>query len=49
MEVRPDMRPGERHSNDEMIRLEQAWDISRHEQLRAAYDWLHDDRSAAAS
>jgi|tagenome__1003787_1003787.scaffolds.fasta_scaffold19908644_2 hypothetical protein len=42
------MRPGEGHSNDEMIRLDQAWEIPRDEQLRAASDWLHDDRSAVA-
>ena len=32
-----------------MIRLNQAWEILRDEQSRAAYDWLHDDRSAVAS
>jgi hypothetical protein len=43
--VHPDLQPESSHANDEMIRLNQAWEILRDEQMRAAYDWLEANRA----
>ena len=41
--VHPDLNP-DGDGNDRMLRLNQAWEILRDEQMRAAYDWLEANR-----
>jgi hypothetical protein len=45
-EVHPDIRPGDPSAGGEMIRLNQAWEVLRDDQMRAAYDWLEANRDS---
>jgi hypothetical protein len=47
--VHPDLRPSDRNANDEMIRLNRAWEILGDPQMRAAYDWLEANRTRVAA
>jgi hypothetical protein len=45
--VHPDLRVGATSATDEMIRLNQAWEILRDPATRQAYDWLDANLAAA--
>ena len=41
-QVHPDLQNGSADASEEMIRLNNAWEILRSERIRAAYDWLQE-------
>lgn len=43
-DAHPDLREATSDATDEMVRLNRAWEILRDPQMRAAYDWLQDQR-----
>jgi hypothetical protein len=43
-EIHPDLQTDSTTATDDMIRLNNAWEILRSEQMRAAYDWLQTER-----
>lgn len=44
----PDVRPGDTSGSETMVRLNLAWEIIRDANLRAAYDWLSEQRAHTA-
>jgi hypothetical protein len=43
-QVHPDLQHGSAAASEEMIRLNNAWEILRSDRMRAAYDWLEKER-----
>jgi DnaJ domain len=43
-EIHPDLQTDSTTATDDMIRLNNAWEILRSERMRAAYDWLQTER-----
>jgi hypothetical protein len=48
-QVHPDVQTASPEATEEMIRLNNAWEILRSESMRAAYDWLEEAREAVAA
>jgi len=44
-QVHPDLREASADASEEMIRLNGAWEILRSDRMRAAYDWLEEQRA----
>ena len=44
-EAHPDLREANREATEQMMRLNQAWEILSDEQMRLAYDWLEEHRA----
>jgi DnaJ-class molecular chaperone len=40
----PDLSTDQEQAHEEMIRINQAWEILRNAEMRAAYDWLEANR-----
>ena len=47
MQTHPDLRPGDAAATEQMMRLNLAWSVLSHEDTRAAYDWLENERTRA--
>jgi hypothetical protein len=47
-EIHPDLQSGSATASEDMIRLNNAWEILRSERMRAAYDWLERQREGVA-
>jgi hypothetical protein len=48
-EIHPDLHEGSRTATEEMLRLNQAWEILRSPAMREAYDWLQSQRDEAVA
>ncbi len=48
-QVHPDLQSASADATEEMIRLNNAWEILRSDQMRAAYDWLEAERAGVAT
>jgi hypothetical protein len=44
-DAHPDLREATSDATDDMVRLNRAWEILRDSEMRAAYDWLEDQRA----
>jgi len=48
-EIHPDLQSGSASATEDMIQLNNAWEILRSEQMRRAYDWLEAQRAGVPS
>jgi hypothetical protein len=48
-ELHPDLQSASTSATEDMIRLNNAWEILRSERMRAAYDWLEGHRAGVSS